>query len=185
MKAEAFPFYETTFWYPRRRTAGNIFESVIDELLPQVGVSREVIGTEWWFSVLSINATPQWLLPCHFDRNDISETDVRLVRHPEIASVLFLNDVPYGDLVVTDQILTNHGRRPREPREMRFIQPRQNSYAIFPGHLYHGVIGRMAEPKQANEIRISLAVNYWTVKPTASYLLNSSQSLQILGLSKQ
>ena len=92
------------------------------------------------------------------------------IKHPDTASVLFLNSVPYGELVVTDQVLTEKGASPQEPKDMRFVSPKANRYAVFPGHLYHGVIGRMWRPMKDTKLRITMAVNWWTEKPTAAYL---------------
>jgi hypothetical protein len=170
-----FHFYRTTFWYPLERAPENIFESVAHSLKALANPSSNVIGVEWWFSVLLTNATPQWLLPCHFDRNDLAQKDLGKLKYPESASVLFLNSVPYGELVVTDQVQTDKGIRPRQPEEMRFIQPARNLYAVFPGHLYHGVIGRMWRPICDTELRIGMAVNWWTERPMASYLADSRE----------
>jgi hypothetical protein len=170
---DGFRFYHTTFWYPFDRRPANLFESVVDELKPLAGPSSRVVGAEWWFSVLMTNATPQWLLPCHFDRNDLAEKNWTKLKHPEKSSVLFLNAVPYGELVVTDQVLTESGARPKQPNDMLFIQPRRNLYAVFPGHLYHGVIGRMWRPRRSTKLRVTMAVNYWTERPKAEYLRDS------------
>lgn len=170
---EEFPFYRTTFWYPLDRRPENVFESIAVSLRAHANPSPDVVGVEWWFSVALTNSTPQWLLPCHFDRNDLAETDAQRLRHPETASVLFLNAVPYGELVITDQVLTDQGAHPREPRDMRFIRPRANRYATFPGHLYHGVVGRMWRAPKETRLRITMAVNWWTEKPTAAYLGDS------------
>ncbi len=172
-----FPFYQTTFWYPLGQKAGNIFEQVVDSLRDHVDPSPAVIGVEWWFSVLLTNATPQWLLACHFDRNDISEKNVDKIRHPETASVLFFDTVPYGELVITDQTLTPNGPRPRQPRIMRFVPPQPNHYVTFPGHLYHGVLGRMWRPEEATRLRITMAVNWWTERPKAAYLRDSADCM--------
>jgi hypothetical protein len=173
LASEGFHFYRTTFWYPLGRAPENVFERVIDALKPAADPPADVIGAEWWFSVTYTNKTPQWLLPCHFDRNDLDEKDVSRLKHPAKASVLFLNSVPYGELVVTDQVLTDKGARPRQPQAMRFIRPRRNLYAVFPGHLYHGVIGRMWRPLKATMPRVTMAVNWWTERPKAIYLGDS------------
>lgn len=179
---EGFRFYQTTFWYPADRAPENVFESVIDSLRPLARPSPNVTGVEWWFSVLPTNATPQWLLPCHFDRHDLDEKDPQKIRHPETASVLYLNSVPYGELVVTDQVLTDKGAQPQQPKEMRFISPKANRYATFPGHLYHGVIGRMWRPEAETKLRIAMAVNWWTQRPVAAYLNDSSGCMSALRL---
>lgn len=177
---EEFPFYRTTFWYPLERTPENIFESIATSLKPSANPSSNVVGVEWWFSVLLTNATPQWILSCHFDRDDmaVAESDMARVNHPDKASVLFLNSVPYGELVVTDQVLTKKGaRRPKQPTDMRFIRPDRNLYAVFPGHLYHGVLGRMWRPMKSTKLRIAMAVNWWTARPAAAYLRDSRECM--------
>jgi len=179
---DRFRFYHTTFWYPLERRPENIFESIVGNLKPLASPSSNVVGVEWWFSVLLTNATPQWLLPCHFDRNDLEEKDLNKLTHPEKSSVLFLNAVPYGELVVTDQVLTNEGARPKQPRDMLFVRPRRNLYAVFPGHLYHGVIGRMWRPLTATKLRVTMAVNWWTEPPKAAYLHDSRECMSVFRL---
>ena len=175
LRKEEFPFYRTTFWYPLDRGPENVFEAVARSLKPLAKPSSKVTGVEWWFSVVRTNSTPQWILPLHFDREDmsISERDVARIKQPERASVLFLNTVPYGDLVVTDQVLPERGARPKQPEHMSFVRPSRNLYAVFPGHLYHGVIGRMWRPLKPEQTRIAMAVNWWPERPAASYLRES------------
>lgn len=180
---EGFPFYRTTFWYPTGRAATHVVEQAIDVLREAAQPSAQVIGVEWWFSVTRTNATPQWLLPCHFDRADLDERDPARIRFPERASVFFFNEVPYGELVVTDQVLGSDGRpTPSEPRAMRFVPPADNRYAVFPGHLYHGVIGRMWRPEEDEYLRVTMAVNWWTQRPSAAYLRDSGEAVAIFGL---
>jgi hypothetical protein len=180
--AEGFPFYRSTFWSPLARTPQNIFEQTVHSLRPLANPSPAVTGAEWWFSVLRTNTTPQWLLPCHFDRNDLAERDLAKISHPEKSSVLFLNAVPYGELVITDQLLTDHGARPAQPTGMVFVRPRRNLYAVFPGQLHHGVIGRMWRPQRSEKLRVTLAVNWWAAPPTAAYMHDSSECLRVLKL---
>jgi lipid II:glycine glycyltransferase (peptidoglycan interpeptide bridge formation enzyme) len=179
---EGFRFYQTTFWYPLDRGPENVFESIVKSLRPLAQPSPSVIGVEWWFSVTLTNSTPQWLLPCHFDRNDLDERDLQKIRHPETASVLFLTSVPYGELVVTDQVLTDKGPHPQQPKDMRFVSPKANRYATFPGHLYHGVIGRMWRPVKDTKLRIAMAVNWWLERPGAAYLSDSRECMTALRL---
>ena len=97
--------------------------------------------------------------------------------------MFFFNAVPYGELVITDQVLGEAGQpSPREPGEMRFIPPDENRYAVFPGHLHHGVIGRMWRPEEDEHLRVSLAVNWWSERPTASYLRDSNEAVQVFDL---
>lgn len=179
---EGFRFYQTNFWYPLDRAPENVFEAIVDSLRPLAQPSGSVIGVEWWFSVTQTNSTPQWLLPCHFDRSDLDEQDQRKIKHPETASVLFLNSPPYGELVITDQVLTDKGPYPHQPKDMHFVSPKANRYATFPGHLYHGVIGRMWRPQKAAQLRIAMAVNWWAQRPQAAYLSDSRACLTALQL---
>jgi len=174
---DGFPFYRTTFWHSLDDKPGNVFESTIAELCSLAKPSARVRGVEWWFSVLLTNKSPQWILPCHFDRADLSEKNVDRIKFPEKGSVLFFNEVPYGELVVTDQVWTRKGIEPRQPKQMLFIQPRENRYAVFSGHLYHGVIGRMWRPPERTVLRITMAVNWWHERPTAAYLRDSRDCL--------
>ena len=177
------PFYRTTFWHPLDRAPSHLVEQVIEVLREAAMPSTQVIGVEWWFSVMGTNAAPLWLLPCHFDRADLDEKDPSRIRHPESASVFFFNAVPYGELVITDQVLDEDGRpSPREPRKMRFVPPGDNRYAVFPGHLYHGVIGRLWRPEEDECLRVTLAVNWWTQRPVAPYLRDSSEAVQVFEL---
>ncbi len=57
LHADGFRFYRTTFWYPFDRPPENIFESIVQSSRPLARPSSLVIGVEWWFSVLSSNAT--------------------------------------------------------------------------------------------------------------------------------
>lgn len=182
LEKEGFRFYRETFWFSLERKPANIFEAVVGSLKKLARPSRQVIGVEWWFSVLRTDTTPQWLLPYHFDRNDLYEEDIHKLQHPEKSSVLFLNRVPNAELVVTDQILTEKGERPRQPRAMRFIPPRKNQYVVFPGQLYHGVIGRMWRPARPGKLRISMAVNWWREKPKASYMHDSRECAAVFRL---
>jgi hypothetical protein len=181
---EGFHFYHTTFWYSLERPPENIFESIVSSLKTLANPSSKVIGVEWWFSVLLTNTTPQWLLSYHFDRNNLAEKDFHKITHPDLSSVLFLNTVPYGDLVITDQVLTERGARPRQPTDMRFIRPCRNVYAVFPGNLYHGVIGRMWRPLKDTKLRITMAVNWWAEQPEATYLNDSRECMAVLRLDR-
>lgn len=177
-----FHFYRETFWYPLALKPENIFEEVVQSLKKHAKPSAQAIGVEWWFSVLRTDTTPQWLLPYHFDRNDLSEKDILKLRHPEKSTVLFLNTVANAELVVTDQVLTEKGTRPRQPTEMRFVPPRKNQYVVFPGHLYHGVIGRMWRPAKPAQLRIAMAVNWWREQPKAEYMHDSRECMAVFRL---
>jgi hypothetical protein len=182
LAASGFPFYRTTFWHPLDRAPSNVFESVIVALKSIVDPKSEVVGVEWWFSVLRTDASPHWLLAPHFDRNNLSEKDPERIEHPDRASILFLNGVPDSELVITDQLLTAKGARPKQAREMVFVAPRRNRYVVFPGELYHGVIGRMWRAAKPPRLRIAMAINWWEEKPAATYLRDSAHCLTELGI---
>jgi hypothetical protein len=173
-----FPFYRTTFWYPLAQSPVHEVEEAIQLLRHAASPPPNVVGVEWWFSVVPINRSPQWLLPCHFDRADLDEKDPLRVRHPTLASVFFFDPVPYGELVITEQRLCADAQPfPAQPQEMRFVPPGRNRYAVFPGHLYHGVIGRLWRERVPDRLRVSLAVNWWTQAPSCSYLRDSADAL--------
>jgi hypothetical protein len=182
---DGFHFHHTTFWYTVDRKPENIFESIVDNLKPLAAPGAGVIGVEWWFALLWTNTTPQWLLPCHFDKNDLDERDISRLTHPDKASILFLNTVPYGELVVTSQVMSERGNpRPRQPTDMRFIAPTANRYVVFPGQLYHGVLGRMWRPLEPTQLRITMAVNWWSERPKADYLRDSLDCMSAFKLNE-
>ena len=121
---------------------------------------------------------PSAVLRCatsSLDAAPLTEKNADRIKFPEQGSVLFFNEVPYGELVVTDQVWTKSGIDPKQPKEMLFIRPRENRYTVFPGHLYHGVIGRMWRPARETKLRIAMAVNWWHEKPKAAYLRESRE----------
>ena len=65
---------------------------------------------------------------------------------------------------------------------MQFTKPEENRYVIFPGNAYHGVVGRMWRDKQPDALRMSMAVNWWTNKPTAEYLMPSTECMSAFDL---
>tara|TARA_R110002073_G_scaffold312478_1_gene483933 strand:+ start:513 stop:1163 length:651 start_codon:yes stop_codon:yes gene_type:complete len=168
---EGFDFYGSTFWTDISSPTLSSVETILVELVQYANISvSRCDGIEWWLSVQDVNKTPQWLLRPHFDRDDISKSMSENSRSPEMSSVLFLNDLPYGELVVMDQKFLKGSIVPDEPTSMTFIRPERNLYAVFPGYLYHGVIGRMWRPYCQCSLRITIAINYWRNKPRAKYM---------------
>ena len=182
LKGEGFRFYHNTFWFPLDRKPENVFEEIVIGLKKWAAPTPDVIGAEWWFSVGNTNSTPQWILPYHFDRNDLAERDVTKLKYPYRSSVLFMHSVPYGELVVTDQVQTPKGVSPIQPRDMRFIKPARNIYVTFPGQLLHGVVGRMWRPEKPNKLRMTMAVNWWTERPKAAYVQDSRNCMSAFRL---
>ena len=45
----------------------------------------------------------------------------------------------------------------------------RNLCAVFPGHLHHGVIGRMWRPLRSTTLRVTMAVNWWSKRPRAPF----------------
>jgi hypothetical protein len=132
---------------------------------------------EWWIGRSYTTRVP---VEFHFDQ-DVKAR--RGLRHPLVSSVFFFNAVRGGQLAVTDQIPGT-----AEATRLETIKPLRNRYALFAGNLLHGVLdargrtpGRpLAGPR--GRMRITLAVNYWTRRPTD--LPTWAQSGRYRGLKK-
>lgn len=179
---DGFQFYQNTFWYDLGTAPRNVFERAIQELAAHARPSDAVVGVEWWFSVVLNNLSPLWLIEPHFDRDDLSEKQFGRVTHPAQSSVLFLHDAPYGELAITDQTLEGQGPSPRLPQDMRCILPTANRYAVFPGTLSHGVLGRLWRPKAPAALRMTFAVNFWEDFPGLGQMKASCKDLAVLRL---
>lgn len=164
-----FDFYRATFWVDLQQKASDPLETCLRPLFDYVDQSG-CEGVEWWLSVQDLNRTPYWLLKPHFDRDDISHDVSPGSRFPKVSSVFFLDSLPYGELIVTDQRYVDSGVTPKDPGAMCCVRPEKNLYAAFSGSLMHGVIGRMWRQRVECPLRIALALNYWEQRPTAGYM---------------
>lgn len=172
--------YFHTYWIDFEQEPANRLEELILKLCRHVDC-HGCIGVEWWLSVTDPNATPYWLLNPHFDREDISEAAEGPLIHPTVGSVFFLRSVPYGDLVIFDQVMKDGSLSPERPKDMDFVKPKENLYCIFDGRLLHGVMGRLWREMEESPIRIALGLNYWTRVPNAAYLGGSFDFLNKYG----
>ena len=160
--------YETTFWYDFGPPASLIEEMVVGvrPLLPP----NAVAGVEWWLSRMY---TEQVRVDFHRDRDERRSLQGGGLRHPRFSSVLFLNRVKGGALAVTRQ-----RPEPRHPccaplpLDADLVAPRPNRLVWFDGHLTHGVLDAnnqipRAFPRARGELRLSVVMNWWGVRPRA------------------
>lgn len=164
--------YKKTFWISFAENPKSRLDELVRRLFGFVDYS-DCVGVEWWLSVQDPNATPYWLLRPHFDREDISEGSERPIVHPRFGSVLFLRTLSYGELVIFDQRLDGGLLQPERPNQMNFVPPVANKYCVFPGDLLHGVMGRLWREEEQSDLRISLGVNYWPLKPNVDYIMST------------
>ena len=139
--------YFTTFWLAKEAVPRNVIEEAVAALSRQVKV--RCAGYEWWIGRAYADRMP---IEFHFDH----DLKGRGLRHPLVSSVFFFNSVRGGQLAVTDQT-----RRKPEADRLETVKPRRNRYAMFPGHLFHGVL---KGPR--GRLRVTLVVNYWDRRPT-------------------
>jgi len=174
--------YFTTFWLSRGAPPANALEEAVRALEP-LGRAPGAAGLEWW---IGRSYTTQVPIGFHFDQDVKSAS--RKLRHPLVSSVLFFNRVRGGQLAITDQVPGPRGEpRPAQPGELQAIAPRANRYAIFPGHLLHGVLdargqtpGARKLPGPPGRLRITLVVNYWEARPTGVPAFAESRAYRAL-----
>lgn len=165
--------YWRTFWYPLDREPACLPEQVGQRLAPLVPERERIVGVEWWLGRMDTANVP---LDFHHDRDLALFERTGRVSTPAWSSVLYLNAVTGGSLLVTDQRLMRRGQEyrlvPEEAGAFATVHPAPNRFARFRGHCLHGVLDLNDEvPRPANrkrpggEWRLSLVVNWWTRKP--------------------
>ncbi|HUM10415.1 MAG TPA: hypothetical protein VLT82_05640 [Myxococcaceae bacterium] len=160
--------YETTFWF-----ALDMRPSALPELaiLSLAGRFRDAgaCGAEWWLSRMW---THDVRVDFHRDRDERLALRGGPERHPRLSSVLFLNRVQGGALVVTRQ-----APDPRNPAlvplplEADLVAPRPNRFVAFDGRLTHGVLdARNQVPasrlRKRGQLRLTLVMNGWARRPS-------------------
>ncbi len=163
--------YWRTFWYPLATEPRNQVEAIARTLQSRVPEGERIAGVEWWLGRMNTRDVP---LDFHHDRDlSLFEQTGRLA-HPKWSSVLYLNEVTGGSLVVTDQRLLRRGEElrlsPPEAGSSDVVRPAANRFVVFPGNLFHGVLdaddavphGTLAGKA---EWRLSVVLNWWTRKP--------------------
>ncbi|MCP3097575.1 hypothetical protein LZ198_01655 [Myxococcus sp. K15C18031901] len=161
--------YQTTFWYDFGPPA-NVVEEIITTLRPGIAGRRRVAGVEWWLSRMY---TTDVRVDFHQDRDEKLARRTGELVHPRIGSVLFLNRVRGGALVVTRE-LPEEGNPSLAPSRMDtadVVAPRPNRLVVFDGALTHGVLdaeNRIPDGKLPGRSRLrrTLVMNWWAHRPT-------------------
>jgi hypothetical protein len=159
--------YQTTFWFDFQQPAA-VTEEVILALRPRLP-HAPVSGVEWWLSRMW---THDVRVDFHRDRDEALAKRTGRERHPRISSILFLNRVRGGALVVTRQ--RPDPRNPALvplPLEGDLVAPRPHRFAWFDGKLTHGVLDAgnqvpVRGARRGGELRLALIMNWWRRKPT-------------------
>ena len=161
--------YQTTFWYDFGPPA-NVVEEVILSLRPGVVRRRRVAGVEWWLSRMDPTDVR---VDFHQDRDEKLALRTGELVHPRISSVLFLNRVRGGALVVTKEKPDpdNPSLAPARLDTADLVAPRPNRLVVFDGTLTHGVLDAENQipdgklPGRARQRR-TLVMNWWGHRPT-------------------
>lgn len=162
--------YQTTFWYALGTPPATRLEAAVARLITHVPASkrRRVKGVEWWLSRMR---TSNVKVDFHRDRDNARFDATGEEKNPVFGSVLYLGRCRGGLLAVTEED-TNPDNPAFAPdvHDFDLVEPRPNRYALFPGHLVHGVLdannhvpGRRL-PREP-ELRLAIAVNYWDEQP--------------------
>ncbi|TWU20493.1 hypothetical protein Pla52o_43710 [Novipirellula galeiformis] len=155
--------YTTTFWFPRDAEPTNVAEEAVVALLEQVDPGPQCIGMEWWLGRLGYGKE----LRLHFDQDLALKKKTDQSIHPILSSVLYLNSFPSSPTLILDQVLAPDGKSmiPEKAEFGKSVDAVPNHYVVFPGTLRHGVIPNPKAEQEAEELRLTLLVNYWQRRP--------------------
>ena len=177
--------YQTTFWFDLEQPAA-VTEEVIRALRPRLPRVR-LGGVEWWLSRMW---THDVQVDFHRDRDEALAKRTGRERHPRISSILFLNRVRGGALVVTRQLPdpANPALAPL-PLDGDLVAPRPNRFAWFDGRLTHGVLDADNElparrRRSRGELRLTLVMNWWSRRPTDVLTISETPHYRALRVSK-
>lgn len=177
--------YQTTFWFDLQRPAA-VTEEVILALRSRLPTAP-TLGVEWWLSRMW---THDVQVDFHRDRDEALASRTGRERHPRLSSILFLNRVQGGTLVVTGQAPdpSNPALAPL-PLDGALVAPRPNRFVWFDGRLTHGVLdGRNRIPagrsRERGELRLALIMNWWTRRPSAVPALEATSHYPRLRIRK-
>lgn len=162
--------YQTTFWYELGTPPSTRLEHAVATLgqhLPRA-LARRARGVEWWLSRMR---TSNVKVDFHRDRDNARFDQTGEEVHPLLGSVLYLGRCRGGLLAVTERD-PNPDNPAMAPDELDFdlVEPRPNRYALFAGHLTHGVLDATNQvpgrrlPREPR-LRLAIAVNYWAERP--------------------
>lgn len=156
----------TPAWHDyKRQPSNNLAEVLIRYLASTINICEGVEGAEWWIRVRPCNE----FKGLHFDKDESLFEKEKLYRYPEFASIFYV-DEQGGETVVLDQRKDgiSHKLVPEAPTSGVLIKPKPNSFAIFPGNLYHGVLPTSQNQSDKAGNRITLLINWWRNKPLES-----------------
>src|SRR5258706_6796365 len=154
--------YTTNFWFALDALPRNVAEEAILRLCRMARPGRRCIGAERWLGRLRFGES----LDLHFHRDmELQEPDGQVL-HPLKSSILYLNRFDSSPTVVTEQTLGSDGHTlvPAVAPSGRAIVPEPNSYLVYRGDLYHGVIADTAGRPPAG-LRLTLLANFWDRRP--------------------
>jgi hypothetical protein len=156
-----------SIWFDFKRTPADLVEQCITFLYPLAVPNGGCAGAEWWIRITGANEPKCW----HFDRDERLAELTGVIRHPKLASVLYLS-AEGGPTLVTDQVLISNsvcaGSFPdlscviSPAMHGALIKPVPNQFLIFPGQLRHCVLPGTAEAKGS---RLTLLINWWLEPP--------------------
>jgi hypothetical protein len=158
--------YQTTFWFDFGTPTAVVEEAVLAVRwrLP----SRRVTGVEWWLSRMWTNDVR---VDFHRDRDEQRALRTGALRFPLYSSVLFLNRVRGGALVVTAQPPdpANPACVPL-PLDGDLAAPRANRLVWFDGRLTHGVLDTANKiprggGRSPGDLRLAVVMNWWDARP--------------------
>lgn len=158
--------YHYTFWYDLSAPPGNAVEEMVARHLVDAvpaDVRDGVVGVEWWLGRLSAPYATNFEFGVHRDFGEHPDTGERA--SPALSSVLYLTTVEDGPLVVFP------GAPSVADDGQEHVFPRENLFAKFPGHLWHGVLSRTdvgddAAGVRETRTRLSVLVNWWPFRPS-------------------
>ena len=153
-----------SFWFPIDARPRLSVEHAIVALRRLVPATDGLAGAEWWVPAMLPTQGMEWHCDC--DRV-IYSREKRFVR-PGIGSVFYLGAVGGPTLVVDDVAVDHRARRPRTEAGGVAFAPRPNRYGIFPGDRFHAVAIAAGD-----RLRITVAINWWTHKPSAPLCIDA------------
>lgn len=161
--------YQTTFWYDFSEPT-NVVEEAILALRPRAVKHLNIVGVEWWLSRMYATDVR---VDFHQDRDEKLALRTGKLVHPRISSVLFLNRVRGGALVITRELPdpANPSMAPRKLDDLTLVAPRPNRFVLFNGTLTHGVLdanNQIPDRKLSGRTRQrrTIALNWWSRRPT-------------------
>jgi hypothetical protein len=177
--------FDRTFWFDFSAAPDNVVALAILEMKALVPRNLSIVGAEWWLSRMR---TSHIEFGFHQDRDGGYRARTGKMIHPDFSSVLFLNRCRGGALAVT-AALPDERNTASAPSDHSFwlAVPRPNRFALFPGHLTHGVLDSHNEipgPRRPKEkrLRLAVAINFWSYAPERIPSFSESRHYRVLSI---